>query len=162
MKKTNHIAPFETFSSKGSINESQFGKGPNPGRRPSSSPQFNKFMGMSPEMISKKGLESVITGDFFLDLWFDSYFKNTSGDSSYDYRKDDDFWNHTDEILTPETDQEIEILNNPSTRSSYHDHHWAAVLNYIISQRPNPLTETDALEDAIEAALSDFKSSRRR
>jgi hypothetical protein len=162
MKKTNHIAPFETFSSKGSINESQFGKGPNPGRRPSSSPQFNKSMGMSPEMISKKGLESVITGDFFLDLWFDSYFKNTIGDSSYNYRKDRDFWNNTEEILSPETEKEVEILDNPLIRSSYHDHHWAAVLNYIISQRPNPLTETDALEDAIDAALSDFESSRRR
>jgi hypothetical protein len=162
MKKTNHIAPFETFSSKGSINESQFGKGPNPGRRPSSSPQFNSFSRRTPEAISKNGLKSVITQDFFLDLWFDSYFKNTTGDLSYDYRNDEDFWNHTDEILTPETDQEIEILRNPTVSDSYHDHHWAAVLNYIISQRPNPLTETDALEDAIEAALSDFKSSRRR
>jgi len=161
MKKTNHIAPFETFSSKGSINESQFGKGPNPGRRPSSSPQFNKFMGITPEMIAKRGLKSIITEDFFLDLWFDSYFKNTSGDSSYDYRKDDDFWMHTDEILNPETDQEREILSNPSTFDSYHDHHWAEVLNYIISQRPNPLTEENALEDAIDAALSSFKSSRR-
>jgi hypothetical protein len=158
MKKTNHIAPFETFSSKGSINESQFGKGPNPGRKPSSSPQFNKFTGMSPEFISKKGLKSVITEDSFLDLWFDSYFKNTTGDSSYDYRNDQDFWNHTDEILAPETEEEMEALDNPLTRDSYYDHHWAKVLNYIISQRPNPLTETDALEDAIDAALSDFQS----
>jgi hypothetical protein len=162
MKKTNHIAPFETFSSKGSINESQFGKGPNPGRRPSSSPQFNSFSRRTPEAISKNGLKSVITQDFFLDLWFDSYFKNTTGDLSYDYRNDEDFWNHTDEILTPETGEEIETLRNPTVSDSYHDSHWSLVLNYISSQRPNPLTETDALEDAIDSALYDFKSSRRR
>ena len=160
MKKTNHIAQFESFKAKGGIYESSR---PNPGNRGrGSSPQFNSFSRRTPEAISKNGLKSVITQDFFLDLWFDSYFKNTTGDLSYDYRNDEDFWNHTDEILTPETEQEIEILRNPTVSDSYHDSHWSLVLNYISSQRPNPLTETDALEDAIDSALSDFKSSGRR
>ena len=160
MKKTNHIAQFESFKAKGGIYESSR---PSPGNRGrGSSPQFNSFSRRTPEAISKNGLKSVITQDFFLDLWFDSYFKNTTGDLSYDYRNDEDFWNHTDEILTPETEQEIEILRNPTVSDSYHDSHWSLVLNYISSQRPNPLTETDALEDAIDSALSDFKSSRRR
>ena len=160
MKKTNHIAQFESFKAKGGIYESSR---PNPGKRGrGSSPQFNSFSRRTPEAISKNGLKSVITQDFFLDLWFDSYFKNTTGDLSYDYRNDEDFWNHTDEILTPETEEEIETLRNPTVSDSYHDSHWSLVLNYISSQRPNPLTETDALEDAIDSALYDFKSSRRR
>lgn len=157
--KSKHISQFDEFRS--SINESR----PNPFRKEGKTPpQFNKFMGITPKMISEKGLETVITEDFFLDLWFDSYFKNRSGDSSYDYRRDDDFWNHTDEILDPETDQEREILKNPSTFESYHNHHWAEVLNYIISKKPNPFglnAGEDALQNVIEDALSDFKSSRR-
>jgi len=99
------------------------------------------------EDITRKGLKAVITGDFFLDLWFDSYFKNTSGDLSYDYRKDEDFWYHTDEILGDETvsDEEADDL---------HDEKWSRVLSYIDLKRPNPLTEENALEDAIQAALS--------
>lgn len=153
--KSKHISRFDEFKS--AVNESGF---PTPGGGRGSSPQFNKRI--SAQTISERGLESVITEDFFLDLWFDSYFKNRSGDSSYDYRQDEDFWNHTDEILDPQSDEEREILNNPSTFDSYHDHHWADTLNYIISKRPNPLTEADALEDAIKNALSNFNSSRRR
>ena len=105
---------------------------------------YGKF---SKEDVSRKGLKNVITGDFFLDLWFDSYFKNTTGDSSYDYRKDEDFWNHTDEILGTEnvSDEDADIL---------HDERWATVLSYIDLKRPNPLTLNDSLEDTIKAALS--------
>ena len=123
---------------------------------------YGKF---SKEDVSRKGLKNVITGDFFLDLWFDSYFKNTSGDSSYDYRRDDDFWMHTDEILDPDTDQEREILRNPTIADSYHDSHWATVLSYIDLNKPNPFSSDAgdyALQNVIKDALSDFNSSRRR
>jgi hypothetical protein len=152
MKKTNHINAYETFKS---INEGKR-KYPSPSNRGGSKPQFNKFLGVSPEEITKKGLKSIITQNFFLDLWFDSYFKNTTEDRSYDYRKDEDFWNHTDELLNtlPVGYQEP---NNSSAMDSYHDRQWSEVLNYISIQKPNPFTNPDALEDAINAALSDFE-----
>jgi len=100
---------------------------------------------ITPQQITDNGLKKVITQNFILDAWFNAYFKFHYQDTEYDFRLDDDFWNHTDEILGIEDvwGDESDLLQ---------DEYWAKVLNYILDNKPNPF-EDEALDTTITNAL---------
>lgn len=91
-----------------------------------------------------KNVRDIISKNPFLDLWFDSYFKNQHGHDpqAVDYTEDPYFWNETHyedfygvdfEELGIEEDED-----GPGSKfNHFYDNVWNDILNYIVINNPD-------------------------
>lgn len=114
-----------------------------------------------------RNLRDIISKDPFLDLWFDSYFKDQHGHShqAVHYTEDPDLWGQTHyedfygvdfEELGIEEDED-----GPGSKfNHFYDNVWNDILNYIVVNNPDFEYEEEGnnngFVEAINYAVSEY------